>query len=322
MRSSPTLASSAGLLLLACSSPAPPAEPPAAARPGALPFLPADYTGELFVDYAALRNNRLLGQIERLPMMEGMLDAVAQAYGCELDDLQRVRTALVFDDSGGRRSIQTVSVAEVDPAATAAPMPEPWRPWERDGMQGFHFEGSGDPGLLVRPRPGLVVAGQRQLVEPLLQGPPGGPHPELAPFLAGERVLVQFAVGTFGRPAHTLTGTIGFYGHDEPDDPVEFLRLRLSADADESLTIAVTMRYRPGSQNLRRTAADAREFLDRLREDPEFAGLKPLLAAIAIGLRDPELEYSLDLGPPAAAMRTIERAVIAIGRIGEARLRR
>jgi hypothetical protein len=86
-----------------------------------MPFLPVAYQGEMYTDYAAMRHSGLLDRLERLPMMSTFLDELAAAYGCDLDDLQRVRTALVFDGEGTRSSIRMLSVAELAPDATASP---------------------------------------------------------------------------------------------------------------------------------------------------------------------------------------------------------
>jgi hypothetical protein len=288
----------------------------------AAPFLPAGYEGELFTDFAAMRRNGLLDRIERLPMMGSFLDAQAASYGCDLDDLQRVRTALVFDAADTGRSLRMVSVAEVDPIAEPVAMPEPWQPWEQDGVRGHRADGGAFPALVVRPAPGIVVAGEHDLVVPLLAGPAGAPHPELLPFLAGERLLFQYAAGTFGRPAHTRTGTIGFFGRDDPDDPCELLRARLGEDAGGGLVLSATLRYRPRSANLRRSEVELRAFLDRIVADEQFAALKPLLTAVIITHDARDLHVQLPLGPPRDAIRTLERAVLGLAAIQSARSRR
>lgn len=293
-----------------------------ASRSAAAPFLPADYQGEMFTDYAAMRENGLLDRLERLPMMSTFLERLAAAYCCDLEDLQRVRTALVFDPAGTGRSLRSISVAELDPAE-AETAPEHWQPWQQGDLHGYQGDVGSFVDIVVRPRPGLVVAGERELVEPALAaGTIGGPHPDLAPFLLGDRILFQYAAGTFGRPAHEVTGTVGFFGYEEPEDPCEFLRLRLSAEADGGLVLSIAMRYRAGSANLRRSETGLRGFLERTLDDPEFAGLKPLLSAIAVTHSDRDLEAALRLGPPSEAIRTLERAFIAMSRIRETRMKR
>lgn len=285
-------------------------------------FLPAGYQGEMLADYGALRRTGLLDTIERLPMMASYLEQLANGYGCELDDLQRVRTALVFDPEGTGRSMRMVSVAEC--AAGAAPLPAegPWQPYEQGGFAGQVRRGGAYEQVVLRPRPGLVVEGERALVEPLLTGarPAGGPHPDLAAFLRGDGVLLQFAAGTFGLPAHKLTGTIGFLGYDDPQDPCEFLRVRLVADAEEQLALSVTLRYRPGSANLRRTETDLRDAIQKGIETPEFAALAPLLREIVVTHGATDLDVRWDLGTPAAAVRKLERAALALVAAGNARM--
>jgi hypothetical protein len=305
------------LLLAACSSPPPAAAALASAGSSTdalSPFLPADYQGELFTDYAALRDSGLLDRLERIPMLSPMLEVIARGYGRDLDALQRVRTAVVYDPQGTGRSMRTVSVVECDPAAKPLAMPAGWEPYERAGLDGYQCRSGAYAALLLHPTPGLVVAGERDLLEPLLTGSSkaGGPHPELRPFLAGEHVLFQYAAGTFGRRADQLTGSVGFFGYDDPADPCEFLRLRLAADAQRRLVLSITMRYRRGSPNLRRSEVDMRAFLDRTMAEPQVAGLKPLLQQVVVSHGERDLDLSLQLGEPADAIRSVERAVLAL----------
>jgi hypothetical protein len=312
-------------LLCACSSSshrAPGALVVESSSAASTPFLPDGYEGELFTDFAAMRRNGLLDRIERLPTMTSYLEAQAASYGCELEDLQRVRTAVVFDPQGTGRSMRMISVAEVDPAGEPIPWPEPWRPWEQGGMRGHEYDGGAFPSLVVRPAPGIVVAGERDLVVPALTAPAGGPRAELRPFLHGERLLFQYVAGTFGRPAHVLTGTIGFFGLDDPDDPCELLRLRLAEDADGGVVLSAALRYRPGSANLRRTEIELRAFLDRKIADPALGALKPLLEDLVLTHGDRDLHVSLALGSPCDAIRTLERAVLGMMAAGNARTRR
>jgi hypothetical protein len=312
------------VLLCACSTPsrrpeAAPAVEPASSRALSRPFLPTDYAGEIFTDFEAMRRNGLLDRIERLPMMGSFLEAQAVSYGCDLDDLKRIRTAVVFGEMKTRPSMRMVSVAEVDPDADPLPAPEGWQPWEQGGVRGLQHDGGAYPALVVRPEPGIVVAGERDLVVPQLAGPAGGPHPELGPFLAGERLLFQFAAGSFGRRAHTLTGTIGFFGFDDADDPCEFLRLRLGEDADGGLVLSAALRYRPGSENLRRTEVELRALLDRTAGKPEARAFKSLIDALLIRHDDRDLHVSLALGPPRDAIRILERAILDLAAVGTAR---
>ena len=101
-----------------------------------------------------------------------------------------------------------------------------------------------------------------------------------------------------------------------------FLRLRLSEDADGSLVLSSTLRYRPGSANLRRSEIELRKFLDRILADPEFGALKPLLGALVITHDVRDLHVSLPLGQPRDAILTLERAILGLGAISNARMGR
>jgi hypothetical protein len=313
--------------LCACngtSSPpgAPPAAVPGSSREMATAFLPTDYTGEILTDFAAMRRNGLLDRLERLPMVGSWLEDQALSYGCDLGDVQRVRTALVFDPEGTGRSMRMISVVEVDPLAEPVAMREGWHPWAQGSVRGHRFDHGAFTTLMARPAPGIVVVGERELVAPQLANTAGGPHPQLRPFLAGDRILFQYGAGTFGRRAHTLTGTVGFHGHDDPDDPCEFFRLRLAEDSDGGLELSTTLRYRPESPNLRRTERELREFIDRTQANPEFSALKPMLQALVVRHDERHLHVSLSLGSPSDAIRTLERAVLALVATGNARTRR
>lgn len=310
-------AASVSLLLLACTSAThtPPAPPPpdAAGRPGDR-FLPAGYHGEIVTDWAALRANGLLATIERMPMMTDFVDGLAAGYGCDLDALRHVRTAIVFDPEDTGRSMRTVSVAAVDAAPELPAVGDGWQPYAAGGIVGRRFDGGSHARITVCPQPGLVVEGEHELLDPLLRGtrPAGGAHPELAAFAAGEGVLAQYAAGTFGRPAHAVSATVGFPGHHDAGDPCEFVRLRVAEDGSGAIEVSLSLRYRPDSANLRRTETDLRNWLDRGIAAPELAALAPMLREIVIAHDQRDLHVRWDLGPPATAVRKLERAVLAM----------
>jgi hypothetical protein len=56
--------------------------------------------------------------------------------------------------------------------------------------------------------------------------------------------------------------------------------------------------------------------------DPAFAGLEPLLSSIVVTHDDRDLEVTLRLGSPTEAIRTLERAFLAMSLISKARMAR
>src|SRR5262245_3988129 len=306
------------LLLLGCAQTAPPPAP--ALDPGSATavFLPRDYQAEMVTDWAALRDIGLVAALERLPAVTDFFDQLAAGHCCDFDQLRRVRTALVLDPEGTGRSMRMVSIAEIDGTAKLPADGDHWKEYAAAGFTGRQSTGGAYTLVAVAPGSGLVVTGEHELLDPLLRGvrPAGGAHPDLAAFAAGDGVLAQYAAGTFGRPAHAVTATVGFPGHHDADDPCEFVRLRLAADRDGQLAASLTLRYRRGSANLRRTEQDFRARFDEWSAAPEFAALAPLLREVVIAHDDRDLHVRWDLGSPNTALRKLERAALALMSMG------
>ena len=289
----------------------------AAALPPPSPFFPADYQGEMFVDLAALRDNGLLDRVVRLPMMNGFVDAVAHQYGCELDDLQCLRTAVVFEPDGGHVYGHSVTEAVVAADARPASLPKPWVATKVGPYDAFCWDGGlKSKPLLFWPRDGVAVNGDHDLIEPIVAGErkAGGPNAQLAPLLVGEHILFQYAFGRFGMPIDRMTGTFGFYWYD-PDDPVDFVRVRLAADRDGGLVFSIMFRFQHGTSGLRDVESGVRKKLDEMLGNKEFAVFKPILGAIVLAHQERDLTLSLLLGQPRDAFAKVERAVIALMRM-------
>jgi hypothetical protein len=285
-----------------------------APAPAPSPFLPAGYEGELFVDYEALRACDLLTALERMPMIADYLASVAQQYGCELDDLARTRTAVVFASEGSGVYGHSVSVAEVAGSKRPESMPKPWVQVRVGPYDGWWWDGGlADKPTIVWPAPGLVVEGDQALLTAIATGErnAGGPHPQLAPLLPCQRLLWQFAVGRFGKPMSQVLGSIGWFWHDA-DDPCDFVRLRVWLDAHDELVASLLLRFQRGTSGLREVERDLTDHRDQVLGDKQFAPLQPLARALTVAHQDRDLVLTLPLGTTRQAVGTIERTVLAV----------
>ena len=256
-----------------------------------------------------MREIGLLDCVLRLPMTEVYLEMLARGYGSDLDHLTRVQTAFV----GSGSPPATVSVIELTAGAKVMPAQSGWSPLQAGGHDGFRYGyGSTESGL-VWPAADLAVGGSIQLLRDVLEGrqPTGGAHPELAPLLAGDGVLVQFAYGRFGLPYDEVLRTFGPWFGDR-DDPVDFVRLRVHEERDGGLVLSVTFRFQSGTTGLRGTEDLVREQLQTMREQPRFAAFRRLFADVVVAHTQRDLTASLRLGPPRQAVATVERAVMAL----------
>ncbi|MGE3174275.1 MAG: hypothetical protein AB7O97_16725 [Planctomycetota bacterium] len=292
----PTLAA---LLLAACAAPTPPPVPVDWQPPIGAAYLPADYHGELFVDWAAMRDLGLLDRLERLPMAPQMLEVIASHRGGDIDAVARMRTAWVPTEARGVTITELVAGAE--PAAAATDL--------RIGpFAGERWAHTDTAPVSIRPAPDLIVDGPPKLLTDLVTGrsPTGGPHAELVPMLSGSGVLAQIAYGRFGSRYDTLLHTFGaLFGAE--DDPVDFVRLRLRHDDDGALHAEARARFARGERGLADAAALVRERLDTARADPRFAAFRPQLDAVRVVTEGADLAVALPLGSPREAVGTVER---------------
>jgi hypothetical protein len=302
------------ILLAGCSSP--PARAVQESRPGPdagpgpqAAFLPADYHGELFIDWARMREIELLDLVLRVPAIEPYFEALAREQGSDFDHQERARTVFLHVGPVAR----TISVVQLAPGALRSPAQERWSPVRIGGYEGFSYGSRSHERAMFWPAPDLAVSGNLALLQDIVAGrhPTGGPHPELAPMLAGDGVLAQVVYGRFGQAydeaTHPLHGWLG-----DSDDPVDFMRLRLHEDRRGDLACSVTFRFQNGTSGLRATEALARERLEEMRKDRRFARFRQLLDAVAVGHTERDLTASLRLGTPREAVAAVESAVIAL----------
>lgn len=309
----------AAALLLATAADAVRSQEPAtsAVGTGAIPasFFPCDYEGEILVDYARLREIGLLDRLERLPMMQGFLLTLAATYWTELDDLLRVRTALVFSGSS-RPTVREISMAETAADGRPAAPPAPWQEVRMGALAGWRRDGTPpSESVVLWPRPGVTVVGPSELLAPLCAGERRGgvAHPDLLPLLAGRDVLFQVGVGRFGRRDMPFQDVMTLLC-PEPGE-VELARLRLAADADERLHLSIMLRF-ASREAARRADGHLEGRLGELHGDPRFASLVPLVETLLLTRDGADLVLRLDLGGSREAMRTLERIGLSLMRRG------
>lgn len=280
-------------------------------------FLPPEYECELFADWAAMRDLGLLDELERLPGMEDFLAVLAGTYFCEPDQLLRTRTAMVFDWSGSRPTNREVSVAQGRDLKPPAEAPVGTARVRIGGWDAVQVQrGPVSRPTAVWPSPSLVVVGGHDLLEPVLRGERGGgvPHPDLLPLALGDGILAQAVVcGLHGRPALPFDGF--FFVVLQPGGTaavdVDAARLRLAADADERLTLSVTLRFVQGSEQ---TASFAQGWRDRLagwaRTAPPAA--RRVLDDVSVTEDGRDVCLAVELGSPREAIGKVQDAALAV----------
>lgn len=300
-------------ILFAASCSSPPPRPPRA--PGDDPFaryLPRDYHLELMVDYDGMRDLDLLEWIDEMPLAPGFFTSLAREYGCELDDLHRVRTGYCFahDSSRPWQSDRGVSVAERSTGA-GIQMTKHWKPQRLHGFEGFEQDIGAGRSVAVFPEPGIAVVGDPELIEASLASGGGGPHPDLAPLIPGENVLGQAVIGRFGHPMHEATGTFGWFWHDE-NDQADFVRLRLVRGDGDHVVVEVLVRFQKGDTGLAEVERDLRKGLDGALAKPELRAIHDLAKSVEVRREGRDLSVSIDLGTPRQAWSAFERLFAAM----------
>lgn len=286
---------------------------PVLPEPDVAAWLPADYEAEIFVDYDAMRACDLLDFLERLPMVEEYLDAMAHGYGCGIDELHETRTCIRRVAAGDSFSSAQVSVARIAASPEPRTMQSPWQPLRLSQHDAFAFDGGlVRPPVVLWPQADLAVAGDRELLTLAANGAQrGGPHPDLVPLLPTEHTLAQVAVGCFERKMHESLGTIGWFWHDE-QDPARFVRFALSYDEDEQLVLSATVRFLCGTTGLTEVEKDLRQKLDAVLGDESLASFHELISDLQLVHLGKDLKVTLPLGSVREAYRKLERATIAL----------
>jgi hypothetical protein len=279
-------------------------------------FFPPNYTVTMFIDYAAMRECGLLAMLERMPMFEGEQAQNAHQLGYEADDVDRVFTVLDYKESSprSRLGLPMISVAETAPDV-APQQPDPrWQAVEIGGCRGFRSPQHLQQDTTLWPRPGIAVQGDHDMLEARCNDgrPAGGPHPDVRQLLAGERVLFQYAFGRFGRDIDKLCMTVGFMFPFHPDDPVDFVRLRAALDAEGGVVISLLFKYESGTSGLRATEEWVRKGLADLDAQQDLAFLRPLLRDLVVRSDGRDLDMTLPLGQPRAAMQKVERVTFGL----------
>lgn len=302
---------------LAAAGPGSPPGSRPASFAGATAFLPPNYECELFADYAAMRELGLLDELERLPGMDDFLSAIGGSYFSELDQIDRTRTAMVFDWSGSRPTNREVSVAEGRDLHPPAEVPA--------GCARVHIgrfdavqvtEGPTSRPTAIWPSSSIVVVGGHDLLEPVLRGERAGgvPHSDLLPLVPGNGILMQAVICSlhgrsrmpFDDAFFLLTGP----GKDAAAD-IEAGRLRLGADSDERLNLSVTLRFVQGST---RVAAFAQGWRDQLAEWGRAAApaVRKVLTDVSVRQDGRDVDIAIDLGTLRQAITKVQNVALAM----------
>lgn len=297
------------LLVAACAGAPPRQVLDAATRRDAMAaWLPAGYEGELFVDWQRLREIDLLDRLLGLPMMAGSFAALARRFGADPETMLRQRTVR----PGRQRDDAMLTIIESAATATRAHLGDGWQPVSIGGHVGVQWGDERQPAVLW-PGPGLAVSGPRSVLAAVAEGrqPIGGPHPELAPLLAGEGVLVQFVYGRYDATVDDVLHAFGALFGDR-DDPVDFIRMRLHEATDGTLVASVTLRFRSGGSGRQAAERLVRARLDAMRADRMWVGCHDLLGAVTLTAVERDLTAQAPLGTPRQAVAAVERAVLAV----------
>lgn len=275
-------------------------------------FFPPNYDSEAFVDFDAMREAELWDNIERSPIAGMLFGEFEKQFGFGLADVQRFRAVLVFADEP-RRDPKRVFVFEgEDNVLLPAPDPAPGEVVEKVEIgghtavrRGRDFEGS-KRFVYVSPRAGLLVFGNQDLVEPVLEGkrPGGVPSPELLSLTTG--------TGTLAHVAFTLNDTMRadlppFMSENwiTPDDPFTHMtvRVRQSGSEDDGLEITLegVLRCENGSKGPELIEKHVLAGLEELQSHRQLGALKRYWKQVEVVRDGRDVRLTLNLGSPRQA---------------------
>lgn len=287
---------------------------------GARAFLPKDYVGEIFTDYERLRQLDLLGAMERQPMVRPLLDALADEFGATIDDLDRVRTAVVATSNSYHDNL-TVSIAE-GPDLARRDLAAPWTAREVGPFHGFGLANAaavrGGGTVLFWPRPGTAVQGHHELLQALATGtqPPGDASEELRWLRASDDVVLFQVAFTrhcdLKLPFYEVVSLTLMQCDLSEERRGDYLggRFRLSVDADGNLWLAATWHFRKGSRAPLECEAAVERKLQRVHADPDKRRLREYIEGLELVRKPDEFTIRFALGEPRTAIRRVERAVL------------
>ncbi len=317
-------------LLAACAA-LPAQNQPNQPKLGPRSFFPREYTAEAYVNMAALVETDLWEEVERSLMVKPMLAAFRLQFGFRLCDLKELRMAMVpkkMTYQGGHEGYrQQPVVVFQSPRKLRLPRPRK-REWAynrrtKDEIAGHKVVQEGidadetgwnQPFLWVLPKPGCLVYGDKELVEPVLNGDRRGgvPHPELMAFTAGRRPLAYLAMKLrYDEKFMQNVAPFPFAWFTEDDKPT-FIMLRINVDEKTQVSsVFLRLRFTDGSKGPGHFEEQLKASFKNLDTDrflKRLPALKKFTKNLVFKKQGADLDISCDLGD---AKRAAELSALA-----------
>jgi hypothetical protein len=282
-------------------------------------FFPKEYTGEAYVNMAALVETDLWEEIERSLVSKPLLAAFLMQFGFRRTDLKDLRVGMdtrKMTYSGGHETYRQQPVT-VFQGQRKLSLPKPKKQeWDhnrrtKDEIGGHKVVQEGidtdennwsQPMLWVIPKPGCLVYGDKTLIQPVLEGERRGgvPHPELMAFTVGRRPLAYYAVKLEHDEKYLRNAAPFPFGWYTADDKPTFMMLRMTVDEKTQISRAVLrLRFTDGSKGPDLFEAEVKasfKMLDTDRDLKRLAFLKKFTKKLVFKKQGADLEISCDLG--------------------------
>ncbi len=282
---------------------------------GARSFFPPEYGSEFFVDVQAVLDTDLWEVLERSLLKGPFLLYFRKEFGCRLDSLQQIQGAMTnnWNPAGeqgqeadadelepqsrtvvaftGRKELQLPKLREKDERQAETIAGHAVIAWDNDDWQGSSKE------LLLRPKPKVLIYGDRELIESVLSGKRRGgvPRPQLTSLLAGAKRPLAYVARNIADGEEW--GSV-FWSFEEEmfaaEDPLREFLIRLDLDPKSdakypAVVLQVIFRFETGEVGPDFT----KEFMQNsVASLPEEEKLKRLIAPLVKLLES--MQYETD----------------------------
>jgi hypothetical protein len=288
-------------------------------------FIPSQIDGYYVVDLEAMRDS---GAWDGLFSGVGavLLQQVERLFGLSLREIHRIEAYDSSAESSARPPVNHVQILHGSPELDV--------PNGRDGAYPVRIAGHevlfeapsewalpGDQGWMwCRLGEGVMVAGARGLIEPVLKGvaKPDVIPPDLLSLSAGRGVIAHCTGFIRAGDSVTVSSMIPF------DDPLlegvpaprcASLRLRLDESKledewdDPSIVIEATVRWERQGDSAAQVVTSVQKKIAEWREHPRIGALRAIFDKVALSSDGIDAKLSLDLGRPRQAATLMSMAM-------------
>ena len=291
-------------------------------------FFPKDYSGEVMVDFKALRESGLWDGIER-SMFKIPLGMFAEEFGFGFDDLDRIRVLPgPLHDDDNRHYRGSVSVFEGNEQVGYRPGLKNQGAEEVEigghdvlEVKKDYLPGGGE--IHVCPSPGVLIFGDSDLIRPTLEGTHKGgvPHPDIMSLLTGRGVLLRFVFALTPKDIENDFGfkTVAEMVHWDPEDPPQLMMVRAvqkEVEGEDHVFFEASVQFRSGAKSLATVQKFVEEQIDVAKKHPRLGALKWVWSNLKIEADGAELRVTLDLGTTRQAAGQLPMLLAPIAMFG------